>query len=101
MPKTVIALKDSRGALAIPAASPRASDALADTLGDLDTRIANVEKSIKDEKYLEIELERIEGKAQALAEVAITRQDPTELAAQVTAFTDTPRRSAATPLCMR
>jgi len=33
MKKTVIALKDSRGALAIPAAGPRASDALADTLG--------------------------------------------------------------------
>ena len=33
MKKTVIALKDSRGALAIPAAAPRASDALADTLG--------------------------------------------------------------------
>ncbi|MBC7897663.1 MAG: hypothetical protein H7066_19755 [Cytophagaceae bacterium] len=62
---------------------------LADTLSDLDTRIANVEKSLKDAKYLEIELERIEGKAQALAEAAITRQDPTELAAQVTAFTDT------------
>jgi len=33
MKKTVIALKDSRGALAIPAAGPRAYDALADTLG--------------------------------------------------------------------
>lgn len=67
----------------------RLKTSLADTLGDLDTRIANVEKSQKDARYLDIELERIEGKAQALAEAAITRQDPTELAAQVTAFTDT------------
>ena len=33
MKKTVIALKDSRAALAIPAAGPRSSGALADTLG--------------------------------------------------------------------
>jgi hypothetical protein len=62
---------------------------LADTLADLDTRILNVEKSLKDAEFIDIELQRIEGKAQALAEAAITRQDPAELAAQVTAFTDT------------
>lgn len=75
------------------ATEERLRASLADTLGDLDARIANVEKSLNDAKYLEVELERIEGKAQALAEVAITRQDPTELAAQVTAFTDTLRLS--------
>ena len=62
---------------------------LEDTLKDLTTRIANLEKAEHDAKFIEVELERIEGKAQALAESAIARQDPTELAAQVTAFTDT------------
>jgi hypothetical protein len=71
----------------------RLTASLRDTLNDLDARITNVEKGLKDEAYLDIELQRIEGKAQALAEAAITRQDPTELAAQVTAFTDTLRLS--------
>lgn len=71
----------------------RLKASLRDTLNDLETRITNVEKGLKDANYLDIELQRIEGKAQALAEAAITRQDPTELAAQVTAFTDTLRLS--------
>lgn len=71
----------------------RLEASLRDTLNDLETRITNVEKALKDANYLDIELQRIEGKAQALAEAAITRQDPTELAAQVTAFTDTLRLS--------
>jgi hypothetical protein len=71
----------------------RLTASLRDTLSDLDGRITNVEKGLKDAEYLDIELQRIEGKAQALAEAAITRQDPTELAAQVTAFTDTLRLS--------
>ena len=44
-------------------------------------------------QFLELELTRIEGKVHALAEAAITRQDPAELSAQVTAFTDTLRLS--------
>ena len=75
------------------ASEERLKASLRDTLNDLETRITNVEKGLKDANYLDIELQRIEGKAQALAEAAITRQDPTELAAQVTAFTDTLRLS--------
>jgi hypothetical protein len=67
----------------------RLAASLEDTVKDLNTRIANLEKAEKDAHFIEVELERIEGKAQALAESAIARQDPTELAAQVTAFTDT------------
>ena len=66
---------------------------LQDTLKDLDTRIANVDKGDKDAQFVELELTRIEGKVNALAETAITRQDPGELSAQVTAFTDTLRMS--------
>jgi len=66
---------------------------LQDTLKDLDTRIANVDKGDKDAAFVDLELTRIEGKVNALAETAITRQDPGELSAQVTAFTDTLRMS--------
>jgi hypothetical protein len=66
---------------------------LQDTLKDLDTRIANVDKGDKDAQFVDLELTRIEGKVNALAETAITRQDPGELSAQVTAFTDTLRLS--------
>ncbi|MFN8573777.1 MAG: hypothetical protein U0132_17100 [Gemmatimonadaceae bacterium] len=60
-----------------------------DTIKDLDTRIANVDKGEKDLEFIELELTRIEGKVQTLAESAITRQDPGDLSAQVNAFTDT------------
>ncbi|MGQ0764676.1 MAG: hypothetical protein ACT4OZ_03315 [Gemmatimonadota bacterium] len=80
-------------AAAEAAKEERLKASLADTLNDLETRIANVGKSMKDAEFLDIELQRIEGKAQALAEAAIARQDPTDLAAQVNAFTDTLRLS--------
>ena len=71
----------------------RVVSSLQDTVKDLDARIANVSKGEKDVQFLELELTRIEGKVHALAEAAITRQDPAELSAQVTAFTDTLRLS--------
>lgn len=67
----------------------RLAASLEDTMKDLATRITNLEKAEKDAQFLDVELQRIEGKAQALAESAIARQDPSELASQVTAFTET------------
>jgi hypothetical protein len=67
----------------------RIVSSLRDTLKDVDTRIANVDKGEKDLEFFELELTRIEGKVRALAEAAITRQDPAELSAQVNAFTET------------
>lgn len=72
-----------------PGTDERIISSLRDTLKDLDTRIANMEKGEKDSQYVELELTRIEGKVHALAESAITSQDPGDLSAQVTAFTDT------------
>lgn len=74
-------------------ADARVVSSLQDTIKDLDARIANVVKGEKDVQFLELELTRIEGKVHALSEAAITRQDPAELSAQVTAFTDTLRLS--------
>ncbi|MBV6520086.1 MAG: hypothetical protein MNPFHGCM_00191 [Gemmatimonadaceae bacterium] len=79
----------SRLAGAETAGDQRMVASLQDTLKDLDTRIANVDKGEKDAQFMDLELTRIEGKVNALAETAITRQDPGELSAQVSAFTDT------------
>lgn len=76
-------------AAAQPGGDQRILSSLRDTLKDLDTRIANVSKGEKDAEFIELELTRIEGKVHALSEGAITSQDPGDLSAQVTAFTET------------
>jgi hypothetical protein len=83
----------TRLAEAEKSADQRMVTSLQDTMKDLETRIANVDKGDKDAQFVDLELTRIEGKVNALAEAAITRQDPGELSAQVTAFTDTLRMS--------
>lgn len=72
-----------------PGGDQRILSSLRDTLKDLDARIANMIKGEKDAEFVELELTRIEGKVHALAESAITSQDPGDLSAQVTAFTET------------
>jgi hypothetical protein len=72
-----------------PGGDQRILSSLRDTLKDLDARIANMLKGEKDAEFVELELTRIEGKVHALAESAITSQDPGDLSAQVTAFTET------------
>lgn len=72
-----------------PGADERIANSLRDTIKDLDARIANIEKGEKDAHFVDLELTRIEGKVHALAESAITSQDPGDLSAQVTAFTET------------
>lgn len=82
-------LTDAEQRAAQPGGDQRIVSSLRDTLKDLDARIANVQKGEKDAEFVELELTRIEGKVHALAESAITSQDPGDLSAQVTAFTET------------
>lgn len=82
-------LADAEQRAAQPGGDQRIVSSLRDTLKDLDARIANVQKGEKDAEFVELELTRIEGKVHALAESAITSQDPGDLSAQVTAFTET------------
>lgn len=82
-------LADAEKKAAEPGGDQRIVSSLRDTLKDLDARIANVIKGEKDSEFVELELTRIEGKVHALAESAITSQDPGDLSAQVTAFTET------------
>ncbi len=82
-------LAEAEKKAAEPGGDQRIVSSLRDTLKDLDSRIANVIKGEKDAEFVELELTRIEGKVHALAESAITSQDPGDLSAQVTAFTET------------
>ena len=76
-----------------PGIDSRIAASLRDTLADLDARLGNLDKGTKDAEFMDLELARIEGKVHALAETAITSQDPGNLSAQVTAFTETLRLS--------
>jgi hypothetical protein len=58
---------------------------LMDSLADAELRIDNYKKAVKDAEFVGIELDRIETKIQALAEMGVSRQDPDYISHQVTA----------------
>ena len=58
---------------------------LADSLGVAELRLDNYAKARSNAEFVEVELERIEAKIQALTEMAINRQDPDFLSSQVDA----------------
>jgi hypothetical protein len=58
---------------------------LMDSMADAELRLENYRKSTKDAEFVAIELDRIETKIQALAEMGVSRQDPDYISHQVTA----------------
>lgn len=58
---------------------------LADSLGVAELRLDNYARARSNAQFVEVELERIEAKIQALTEMAINRQDPDFLSSQVDA----------------
>jgi hypothetical protein len=66
-------------------ADDRMKRSLQDSLVDAELRLENYRKSTKDAEFVEIELDRIETKIQALIEMGVSRQDPDALSHQVTA----------------
>jgi hypothetical protein len=58
---------------------------LQDSATDAELRLANYRKSVKDAQFVEIELDRIETKIQALVEMGVSRQDPDSMSYQVNA----------------
>ena len=56
---------------------------LQDSIASAELRLDNYERSKKNAQFVSIELDRIEGKIQALAEMAVNRQDPDLLSSQV------------------
>jgi hypothetical protein len=66
---------------------------LQDSIASNELRLDNYGRAKKNAEFVSIELDRIEGKIQALAEVAINRQDPDFLSSQVDSAADSMRQT--------
>jgi hypothetical protein len=70
-------------AAAQTAGDERVVRSLQDSIAMSELRLDNYERAKKNAQFVSIELDRIEGKIQALAEMAVNRQDPDFLSSQV------------------
>ena len=91
-------LADLRKSLSAAQAAPPGADdrvvkSLQDSLAMGELRLDNYGRSKKNAEFVTIELDRIEGKIQALAEVAVNRQDPDFLTSQVDSAADSMRQT--------
>lgn len=68
-----------------PEGDERLRRSLVDSVAVAELRLDNYQKAAGNAEYVEIELDRIESKIQALTEMAINRQDPDTLSSQVDA----------------
>jgi hypothetical protein len=74
-------------------ADTRIVKSLQDSLAMCELRLDNYGRAKKNAEFVTIELDRIEGKIQALAEVAVNRQDPDFLTSQVDSAADSMRQT--------
>jgi hypothetical protein len=66
---------------------------LQDSIAMCELRLDNYRRAKKNDEFVTIELDRIEGKIQALAEMAVNRQDPDFLSSQVDSAADSMRQT--------
>jgi hypothetical protein len=66
---------------------------LQDSLASTELRLDNYTRAKKNAEFVSIELDRIEGKIQTLAEMAVNRQDPDFLSSQVDSAADSMRQT--------
>jgi hypothetical protein len=66
---------------------------LQDSIASCELRLDNFERAKKNAEFVSVELDRIEGKIQALAEMAVNRQDPDFLSSQVDSAADSMRQT--------
>jgi len=66
---------------------------LQDSIAMSELRLDNYARAKKNAEFVTIELDRIEGKIQALAEMAVNRQDPDFLSSQVDSAADSMRQT--------
>jgi hypothetical protein len=71
----------------------RIARSLQDSLAMSELRLDNYERAKKNAQFVSIELDRIEGKIQALAEMAVNRQDPDFLSSQVDSAAESMRQT--------
>jgi len=88
-------LEDSRKSLAAAQASgdERVVRSLQDSIAMGELRLDNFGKAKKNAEFVAVELDRIEGKIQALAEMAVNRQDPDFLSSQVDSAAESMRQT--------
>ena len=89
-PELSLRLEDVKQRLAAAQAAndERVVNSLKDSVADAELRLDNYRKSKKDADFVDVELDRIETKIQALIEMGVSRQDPDALSHQVTAAAD-------------
>lgn len=66
---------------------------LQDSIASAELRLDNYGRAKKNAHFVSVELDRIEGKIQALAEMAVNRQDPDFLSSQVDSAADSMRQT--------
>lgn len=71
----------------------RVTKSLQDSLAMAELRLDNFNRARKNAEFVTIELDRIEGKIQALAEMAVNRQDPDFLSGQADAAAESMRQT--------
>jgi hypothetical protein len=75
------------------AGDDRVIRSLQDSVAMAELRLDNAERAKKNAQFVSIELDRIEGKIQALAEMAVNRQDPDFLSSQVDSAAESMRQT--------
>jgi hypothetical protein len=71
----------------------RIAKSLQDSIAMAELRLDNYARAKKNAQFVSIELDRIEGKIQALAEMAVNRQDPDLLSSQVDSAAESMRQT--------
>jgi hypothetical protein len=80
-------------ATAQSAGDERIVKSLQDSIAMGELRLDNYERAKKNAQFVSIELDRIEGKIQALAEMSVNRQDPDFLSSQVDSAAESMRQT--------
>jgi hypothetical protein len=75
------------------AGDERIVKSLQDAVATADLRLDNFDRARKNAQFVSIELDRIEGKIQTLAEMAVNRQDPDFLSSQVDSAAESMRQT--------
>jgi hypothetical protein len=76
-----------------PASDERIVRSLQDSIAMAELRLDNYERAKKNAQFVTIELDRMEAKIQALAEMAVNRQDPDLLSSQVDSAAESMRQT--------
>src|SRR4051812_16412123 len=94
-PELVSRLADVRKSLETAQAGgdDRVIKSLQDSVAMGELRLDNFTRAKKNAEFVSLELDRIEGKIQALAEMAVNRQDPDFLSSQVDSAADSMRQT--------